>query len=110
MISILERDDMSWSLFLDDNRDPKTDRDWKIARSVAEAKHLVQLLGVPEYISFDHDLDENGTGYDFARWLVEQELEGRLRIPVNFDFNVHSANAIGATNIYYYLKGYLKQR
>lgn len=98
-----------WSLYLDDIRNPKTDRNWKIARNAQEAKDLIETHGCPEYISFDHDLEADGpTGHDFAKWFCEQDMDGKIEIPDGFDFNVHSGNPVGATNIYYYMKGYLQ--
>lgn len=52
--------------------------------------------GIPDFISFDHDfgVDENNnllpTGYDFAKWLVEQDMNLDYTFPHNFSFYVHS--------------------
>jgi hypothetical protein len=100
-----------WSLYLDDERTPKTLRGWIIARSVAEAKKLISERGFPDYISFDHDLGENSpTGYDFAKWIVNSSLDGLIQLPEAFAYNVHSANPIGAQNIDSILSSYLKFR
>lgn len=98
---------MKNSLYLDDERTPKTDRNWVIARAFDEALLYVEQNGIPEYISFDHDLGEEKTGYDFAKWIVEQDLDGTYCIPANFAFNVHSANGPGAANIRGLLDSYL---
>lgn len=99
---------MSWCLFLDDERIPKTKKDWIIARSYLEAINLIKSKGCPELISFDHDLGENvQTGYDLAKWIVEQDLEFNI-LPHNFNFFVHSANPVGRDNILSLLNGYLK--
>lgn len=97
-------------LYLDDERTPKTDQDWIIVRSFAEAVAYVAENGIPEYISFDHDLGLEESGYDFAKWLVEQELDGHHMFPDEFEYNVHSANPIGAANIVGILDSYLKHR
>lgn len=43
-------------------------------------------------ISFDHDLGEEMSGYDIAKYLVEYE------IPIK-GFRIHSANPVGRFNI-----------
>jgi hypothetical protein len=101
---------IAYSLYLDDKRNPQTEKDWVIARSFNEAKEIVNTHGVPNYISFDHDLDEDGTGYDFAKWLVEQDLDGKINLDNNFRYNIHSANPIGAKNIDTLLRTYLKSK
>jgi hypothetical protein len=116
---------MIWNLFLDDIRNldnkkflnnPWYKREWIIARSFAEACILIKEKGYPTNISFDHDLgsDKNGNelknGYDLAKWLVNQELNGTYSFPKNFDFKVHSDNPVGLDNIIFYLDSYLKQK
>jgi len=69
---------------------------------------MILEYGCPNYISFDYDLGKNApTGYDFAKWLIEEHVSKNIRIPANFDFNVHSANPVNAKNISEYLKQYL---
>jgi hypothetical protein len=117
-------------LFLDDERLP-TDvtwvliggvghwgADWKIVRSKNEAIQWVLDNGFPDVISFDHDLalehyagDFSGenTGYDFAKWLVEYDMD-TCSMPSNFAFTVHSKNPIGAENIRNLLSNYIRQK
>jgi len=84
---------MSYNLYLDDERDPKTKRDWIIVRSYEEFVKTIEEKGIPSYISFDHDLGPDvPTGMDCAKWLVDQNI-------VVEDFNVHSANGPGGGNI-----------
>ena len=97
-------------MFLDDEREPKTGRDWTIARSRDAAVALCNYFGCPAYISFDHDLGEGPTGKDFAAWLVEQDLDRPGFIPAGFEFNVHSANVAGRANIEGLLESYLASR
>jgi len=52
--------------------------------------------GLPDFISFDHDLGEGKTGYDCAKWLVEYCLDNQLLFS---DFSVHSQNPVGKENI-----------
>ena len=100
------------NLFLDDIRNPPEGREWTIARNYDEALAYAQVHGCPSYISFDHDLGEADaeTGYNFAQWLVEQDLENPGFIPEDFSFYVHSANPVGAENIRSLLNSYLKFR
>lgn len=106
---------MNWKLYLDDIRTPE-DYYYIVSRSVEDAQKLVLICGSAEFISFDHDLgvDEDGnilpTGYDFAKWLVEMDMDGIITIPSDFSFEVHSTNPIGAKNIYELLNSYLKYR
>jgi len=104
-----------WKLYLDDLRTP-SDSTFVIARNMADAQKLIMTDGVPTFISFDHDLgmDEHGillpTGYDFAKWLVEMDMDGVIRLGENFDFTVHSQNPVGAENIRAYLSNYLNTK
>lgn len=50
-------------------------------------------------VDFDHDLGEKKTGYDIAKWLVEE-------YPWTANFRVHSMNPVGANNIRQLLKHY----
>lgn len=99
-------------MFLDDIRVPKNDYD-VIVRSFEEAINFVEKNGIPTFISFDHDLgcDEIGNilknGYDFAKWLVDMDIENIHKFPDNFTFNIHSANPIGKNNIKSILNNYL---
>lgn len=99
-------------MYLDDIRNPVHEYD-VIVISYDEAVDFVKNNGIPSYISFDHDLgcDDFGivlkSGYDFAKWLVEQSLDGVLEFPSDFTFDVHSANPIGRNNINAILNNYL---
>jgi hypothetical protein len=87
-----------------------------LARSYDEAVKYVQKFGIPNFISFDHDLgiDENNnllpSGYDFAKWLVESDMDKNQNIPYDFKYFVHSANPVGKENIQRYLNSYLKYK
>lgn len=85
--------------------------DWNIVRSTQEAQTAVVQLGVPKMIFFDHDLGlGRPTGYDFAKWLAEADMDGRIEIPGTMEFYVHSANPVGRKNIQGFLDGYLGSR
>ena len=88
----------NYRIFLDDERRVEDVYEncekFVTARSVSEFKKIIQEKGIPEFISFDHDLgeDENGnilpSGYDAAKWMVyEAELDIR-----NMSFKTHSSN------------------
>ncbi|MDD3595219.1 cyclic-phosphate processing receiver domain-containing protein [Sulfuricurvum sp.] len=101
-----------WKLYLDDIRYPN-DNTYIIARTVEEAQQLIEKYGVPEYISFDHDLGVDDmdnllpNGYDLAKWLVEMDMDGNIELSSDFTFTVHSQNPVGAENIRVYLSNYL---
>ena len=91
---------MTYNLFIDDMRNPSDvllclGKKWAIAHSKAEAVEIVNELGMPEFISFDHDMTDahyNGdysdgqTGADIAFTLVQ------LFNGVMCDYEVHSLN------------------
>lgn len=98
-----------YKLYLDDIRTPRGSG-WLVVRSFEEFVATIERLGVPAEISFDHDLGwdearncERKSGYDCAKWLVEQEL-------LVEHFNVHSANPVGAENIRALLGNYARFR
>ena len=112
-------------IYLDDVRTP-LEQDWVIVRSYEEFISKVNEIGLEdiELISLDHDLGDSAmsewhknvyhnykldydnitekTGYDCAKWLVEQWLNGRPYVKVY----THSANAIGSANIMGYINNY----
>ena len=104
--------------FLDDVR--LTPGDCNITwRDADEAVSWMEENGCPSFISFDHDLGEEQGGYSFklkptgldvVKWMVERDIESPGFIPKDFDFDVHSANPVGAKNIRSYLKQYLSMR
>jgi len=104
------------NIFLDDCRHPEDvygeedERNWIICRNPFEFKDVLRNENLDKqelFVSFDHDLgeDENDklteTGMDCAKWLVEQNI-----VPV--DYNVHSANPVGAENIRVYIKNWIE--
>lgn len=98
------------NLFLDDERDPPNDgKDWKVARTFDEACWIVTWNPIVSYISFDHDLGDSATGYDFVKWLVAQVIDGEVTFSADFSFYVHSQNPVGRKNIESYLKSFLEQ-
>jgi hypothetical protein len=87
-----------YSLFIDDLRDPANKTD-VIARSSSEAIAIVSALGMPDHISFDHDLSGDDTSIIFINWLTNQLIDKKLSFPDDFTFSVHSQNPVGVENI-----------
>lgn len=52
--------------------------------------------GMPDFISFDHDLGEGRSGFDCAKFLVEYCLDHNIPW---IHFQVHSQNPVGKQNI-----------
>ena len=104
---------MTWNLFLDDERFPPDDgREWMIARNIRSALEMIIYMGMPSYISFDHDLGQNEpTGHDIAKLIVDWDMNDRYySLPEDFSFYVHSQNPIGKANIEGLLNNYLKYK
>ncbi len=95
-------------LFLDDIRNPIDvfgytfnplfqNDNWIIVRRFQDFKTWITANGLPDIISFDHDLadgknENEKTGYDCAKWLVEYCLKHKKSCP---DFICHSMNPVG---------------
>ncbi len=116
-----------YNLFLDDTRNPKEvyeytfrylylEKEWKIVKNYDEFVNTIQINGIPNIISFDHDLGlehyihqytkseeipydqyTEKTGYDCAKWLIDYCIENKLELPKMI--LIHSMNVIGAQNI-----------
>ena len=94
---------MKYKLFLDDERIP-TDYDFNgnnifVVRDCESAVEIIEKLGVPEFIWFDHDLGPGQTGYDFAKWFVNYVHINGVAFPEDFDYIVISMNPVGRDNI-----------
>lgn len=120
---------MKYYLFLDDERIPQMVTwveiplvEWVIVRNYNQFIDIIQKNGMPEAISFDHDLaDEHymeytaahdpkspskgnirydklkeKTGYDCAKWLAHYCIDKNIPVPVYY---VHTMNPIGGDNI-----------
>lgn len=114
---------MSWNLFVDDERSPcdvtwapgavlelYSTEDWVIARSVPDALSEIANRGMPSFMSLDHDLGTDLTGYDLVKTLVYDAVafsdSPRYTFPDNFKFYVHSKNIVGKANIESLLSSY----
>lgn len=85
---------MNYKLYIDDIRNPVS-KDFVIARTSSEAINIIKERGIPEYISFDHDLGGEDTSRVVIKFLIDYVLDGG-KFPDSFEFNVHSANPIGS--------------
>jgi hypothetical protein len=107
-------------LYLDDVRCPKTEG-WDIVRTYDDFVSWITKNGLPDEVSFDHDLAEinydpktytesfkyeEKTGYDAAKWMCEYCWTNGLPIP---EYNVHSANPVGRDNILQLLKNFTEK-
>ena len=117
---------MSYNLFIDDERWPVdvtwctvslrpvyAEGEWMVARTWSEVEELLTTLGMPDFISFDHDLgaeDVSINGYEIAKRIVDGDIDGRWSISDEFDFFVHSKNPIGKANIEQLMIGYLQHK
>lgn len=114
---------MPYKLFIDDTRRVsevyKTksleaglpDGPWICAVSSTHAVSIMDELGPPAFISFDHDLGGDDTAMTVAKLIVERDLDldGQW-LPADFSFNVHSANPQGSLNIQSLMDSYLSHR
>lgn len=119
-------------LFLDDIRVPKDafdyikdeiyiNKTWIIVRNFNEFIQYIIENGLPDLISFDHDLadehyvpskywydyeaskkyqeqqnNKEKTGFDCAKWLVDYCIDNDLKLP---SYLSHSMNPVGRDNI-----------
>ena len=104
-------------LWLDDWRDPFKNPEWvkmfspipfpdkvEWVKSYDEFVNYLNNNELPDVVCFDHDLGEEKTGYDCAKYLVEFVINNKLELPL---YGVQSANPVGKTNIICYLNSYL---
>jgi len=115
-----------YNLFLDDIRYPNMVKGdiykkdiWTIIRNYDEFIKFIEKNGIPNIISFDHDLaDEHyaitsnkktffkeKTGYEAVKWLCNYSLDNNLKLPIML---FHSANYVGKKNMEMYYKNFIK--
>ena len=88
-------------LYLDDLR--STPEGFDRVYSYEEFVTYLEKKGLPDFISFDHDLGEGLSGYDCAKYLVEYCLGHQFPLP---NYQVHSQNPVGKENIERLLKNF----
>lgn len=129
-----------YHLFLDDSRMPRDVKwielplvAWTVVRNYKEFVEIIQRNGLPQSVTFDHDLaDEHyqeyhvshdermlsrgtfrydkmkeKTGYHCAKFLIEYCEEHNLSLP---NYMVHSMNPIGKENIISLLESYRRSK
>jgi len=122
----------NYNLFLDDERHPIRSieylrkingfgelyllKDWVLVTTLDEFSDIIKTRGLPERISFDHDLGEiiadkdknkkrkqrknrvlQPSGMDCAKWLTDYCIDNKIFL--SSEIKVHSANPVGAENI-----------
>ena len=103
-------------LFLDDERIPGNVTwislyagHYDVARDMKDFKNYVKHYGIPDVISFDNDLGKDEPqGYECAKWMCEEVMDGNLTWNPNFKFTVHSKNNIAADLIQSYLTSFIQ--
>jgi hypothetical protein len=117
------KDKKTYNLFLDDFRNVSDAHnylpipeyaleDWVVVRNYYAFISVIQGKGIPEIVSFDHDLadihykkqnfdydapDYEKTGYHCAKWLIEYCIDNELELPKRII--IHSMNPYGSRNI-----------
>ena len=74
--------------------------EWVIVRNYSDFIFWIRENGLPDLISFDHDLGEEDEGHpsgmECAKWLVNYCMDNQVKLP---GWLVHSANPCGYENI-----------
>lgn len=106
-------------IWLDDRRNP-FQADW-LKRYAAEytygdgevvwVKNYNEFIdeiithGLPDKISFDHDLGEGKSGMDCVKWLINWCMDKHEDLP---EWSIHSSNPVGSENMDSMLTNYIK--
>lgn len=93
----------SKNLYLDDLR--PTPEGFERVYNFEEFVAFISQNGMPDFISFDHDLGLGKTSFDCAKYLVEYSLDNQATLP---EFTVHSQNPVGKENIEKLLANFIK--
>jgi hypothetical protein len=111
-----------YNLYLDDFRQPTDSFDylgnpiynklkWEIVRNYDDFVKIIEERGVPNTISFDHDLSDEHykhqtvinydlqekTGFHCAKWLINYCIDNKKELPTTI--LIHSMNPAGSLNI-----------
>jgi hypothetical protein len=111
----------NYNLFLDDFRNPEDayeyfkqedfiEKEWIVVRNYDEFINKIQEKGVPQILSFDHDLSDvhythqdteipydEKTGFHCAKWLINYCIDNNLKLTSRI--YIHSMNVVGTENI-----------
>jgi hypothetical protein len=124
------------NLFLDDFRIPEDafkythnsdylKLKWDIVRDYDAFVKYIKRNGMPDMISFDHDLadvhyeiqdeeslkklheseDREKTGFDCAKWVIDYCIDNNKKLPLIL---IHSMNPVGSENIKNLFLSYIK--
>lgn len=96
-----------YKLFIDDLRDV-CGTDWMVARTSKEAIDIIRSNGMPDVISFDHDLSGDDKSTIITHSIQEMVLDNIISIKPDFRFWVHSDNPNGKDNIIIDMKNIYK--
>lgn len=92
-----------WYLFIDDERNPSdvlmNVPETKIARTAGQAIELIELHGLPNQVSFDHDLGDGPSAMNVMWHLIHGHLDERWDVGTIARVQVHSMNPVGAKNL-----------
>ena len=87
-------------LWLDDFRNPSDyvqgEYDISWVKNYEAFCSFINANGLPDIICFDHDLGEEKSGYDCAKFVVNYCQILNLDIP---EFDIQSSNIVGKDNI-----------
>lgn len=122
MKKLIKMETKNYNLFLDDYRQPIDAYDythnqlylmkWIVVKNYDEFVKIVELYGVPQVISFDHDLGRDHykhqsdidydqftekTGYHCAKWFIDYCIDNKSKLPATI--LIHSMNPAGSMNI-----------
>lgn len=141
----MSQNNKEYKLFLDDFRTPRNctlymvhnlgkdsllyeEEDWIVVKNYIEFCDMIILKGIPELVSFDHDLspvhyrsdlsekdlknyyeqqDREMTGYDCAKWLCDYCEKHSIEFP---KYYVHSMNPVGVLNIINYINNFKNRK
>lgn len=91
---------MKTLLWLDDFRNPADyiENEYTIywVKNYQDFCKFLDANGIPDRICFDHDLGEEKSGYDCAKYLVSYCQEKNCDIP---EYSIQSSNVVGKDNI-----------
>lgn len=86
-------------IYVDDTRNAP--KDFVLANNYKSAINIInENKENIEFLSLDHDLGGNKSGYDICLYLVENEIYPK-------EINLHSANPVGVRNMYQLLDRYM---
>jgi len=102
----------TWDMSQKEIQDQLDREGWVVVKTSAEAIDWLKQNGIPEFITFDHDLGIPSMGqYDtvipIINFIIDSVLNGTLKLPDNFTYQIHSGNPVGRENIKGKLDGFL---